>query len=192
MPELFTHIGMKLGISSKEGGCRVEIELYSTVEDIPLFDAQQDGYSLNFLKDKASAFAENVIQNITSESMSELERADAIYEYLIKNVEYGNIDDSYCYTAYGALVKGLAVCQGYSGAFNMLCDAAGVKSLAVYNDEHMWNVVLAEGKMYHYDVTFDDAGDTSYKKYYRISESEFIADNDHKNYVLPLPELFIK
>lgn len=161
---------------------------------MPLFDdgKGEDTDSLCSLVDKASYVSNKIAGNITDSDMSELEKADAVYEYLIKNVEYGDVNNPLSYTAYGALAGGKAVCQGYSGAFNMLCKAAGVMSLSVYNDDHMWNVVLADGQFYHYDVTFDDAGDNSYNKYYRINNTEFIPDDDHKNYTLPLYELFIK
>lgn len=185
---------MKLSISSKKGGIKLEIEFYSTVPEMSLFDddKSEDTDSLCSLIDKANFFSNKIAGNITDSDMSELEKADAVYEYLIKNVEYGDVSNPLSYTAYGALTEGKAVCQGYSGAFNMLCKAAGVMSLSVYNDDHMWNVVLADGQIYHYDVTFDDAGDKSYKKYYRINNTEFIPDDNHKNYTLPLYELFIK
>ena len=122
--------------------------------------------------------------------MDELEIADAVYEYLARNVEYGDTENPYSYTAYAALNDGKAVCQGYSSAFNILCNAIGVKSLAVFNDEHMWNVVLSDGKMYHYDATFGSSDEAFYKKYCRIPDAEFVPDEAHENYELPTFELF--
>lgn len=185
---------MKLSISSENGGSVLKAEFYSTVPEISLIDDSQreEADSLCGLIDTASDISKKIVSSITDSNMSELEKADAVYEYLIKNAEYGDANNPLSYTAYGALAEGKAVCQGYSGAFNMLCKAAGVMSLSVYNDDHMWNVVVADGQLYHYDVTFDDAGDNSYNKYYRINNTEFIPDDDHKNYTLPLYELFIK
>lgn len=189
MPEIFTHIGMKLRKSSKDGGCTIEIEFHSTAEDT-LFNGSIDIDTLKTLICNTKNISESISDGLASDYMSELEKADAVYECLIKSVEYGDTENPYSYTAYAALSDRIAVCQGYSAAFNMLCDALGVKALAVFNDEHMWNVVLSDGKLYHYDVTLDDAGSCSYRKYCRIPEEEFIEDDHHKNYTLPHIDLF--
>ncbi|MGN1121666.1 MAG: hypothetical protein ACI4RV_04810, partial [Eubacteriales bacterium] len=83
-----------------------------------------------------------------------------------------------------------AVCQGYSGAFNLLCAAAGVQSLAVANRTHMWNVVLQDGILYHFDVTYDDSGTPVQTLYRGVPQSEFVPDADHADYYLPEPALF--
>ena len=62
------------------------------------------------------------------------------------------------FTAYGALVNGKAVCAGYSRAFVLLCQAAGLDAIYIADTEmnHGWNAVRLEGVTYFIDCTFDD------------------------------------
>lgn len=63
------------------------------------------------------------------------------------------------YTAYGALVKRKAVCQGYSLAFELLMQQLGIPCAIVESDtmNHAWNAVQLDGAWYHVDVTWDDS-----------------------------------
>lgn len=63
------------------------------------------------------------------------------------------------YTAYGALVKREAVCQGYSLAFELLMQQLGIPCAIVESDSmnHAWNAVQLDGAWYHVDVTWDDS-----------------------------------
>ena len=49
----------------------------------------------------------------------------------------------------------------------------------------MWNVVLSNGKLYHYDTTFDDTDGDFGKSIKGILNDEFVPDDSHKNYRLP-------
>jgi hypothetical protein len=63
------------------------------------------------------------------------------------------------YSAYGAIVDGSAVCQGYAEAARLLLSMAGIEHYTLTGtaggDEHMWNVVVLDGEAYHMDVTWD-------------------------------------
>ena len=68
--------------------------------------------------------------------------------------------------AYGALVEGKAVCEGYTRAFQILCDRLDVKCWVIqgkalnFGDDgkvnHIWNCVQLEDSWYYVDVTWDD------------------------------------
>ena len=73
------------------------------------------------------------------------------------------------HSAYSAIIPGdefEPVCEGYAGAFKVLCDALGVTSTCVNGSmtslsNHMWNhVQLENGEWYLVDVTNGDAYDT--------------------------------
>ena len=71
--------------------------------------------------------------------------------------------------AYGALVNGSAVCEGYAHAMTLLCRLAGipcsmVTGMAVSGnrtDLHAWNVVDMDGELLQTDCTFNDQDHTS-------------------------------
>ncbi|WP_195891746.1 transglutaminase domain-containing protein [Anaeromassilibacillus senegalensis] len=62
--------------------------------------------------------------------------------------------------AYGALVKGTAVCEGYSRAYKAVLDALGIPCVLVRGTAggtaHMWCSVQVDGGWYAVDVTWDD------------------------------------
>ena len=67
--------------------------------------------------------------------------------------------------AYGILVGGSAVCNGYAQAFQAMAQAAGIDTVIVTGDAwsgatsgpHAWNRVLVDGQWVTVDVTWDDA-----------------------------------
>lgn len=91
------------------------------------------------------------------------------HNYLATTVEYrkakeGNpLESGYVQSAYGALIKGVSVCQGYSEAYKRILDAAGVPcdlvtGKVLEDDEwHAWNIVhLNHNRIHcHVDVTWD-------------------------------------
>jgi len=75
--------------------------------------------------------------------------------------------------AYGILVAGTAVCNGYAQAFQAMADAVGLETVIVTGEAssgvttggHAWNRVLVDGEWKTVDVTWDDrddVGDTSH------------------------------
>ena len=71
---------------------------------------------------------------------------------------YSEMDTTSAHSAYGALVDGQSVCQGYALAYKLLLDRTGVECVTVTSDDlnHMWNAVCLDGQWYYVDVTWDD------------------------------------
>jgi len=124
--------------------------------------------------------------------MTDVEKAKAIHDYIVKNTRYDyenyqkNTVPPESYTAYGVLIKGTGVCQGYSAAFNLLAKMAGIKSIGVSGEgkgaAHAWNMVKLDGKVGYIDVTWDDPlpdrGDKVSYDYFNIGEDQI--GKDHK------------
>ena len=86
-------------------------------------------------------------------------------DWFTENCSY-NTDGGNKHSAYGALINGEAVCDGYSHAFQLLCNRLGVTCTVVegtseFNsdaeDGHMWNCVKLGESWYHIDVTWNDS-----------------------------------
>lgn len=112
---------------------------------------------------------EKICEEILAEIPQELstyKKEKKIHDYLVENVAYGypegvDSEDSTAYNAYGALVEGKAVCNGYAQAMKLLCDLSGVKCELITGqadgENHAWNLVrLDDDEWYHVDVTWDD------------------------------------
>jgi len=115
--------------------------------------------------DKAKA----IINTLIKPNMNEYEKELAIYEYIVKNTEYDanaaingyTAESKNSYNAYGMLVNGRAVCQGYAEAADLLFTLAGIESILITGDDHgiphAWNIVKIDGEYYHVDSTLDDS-----------------------------------
>lgn len=135
---------------------------------------------------------ENKIDNILNDlpSGSDFEKEEYINNYIIENCKYddaaaqienieGNEND-----AYGALVDGSAVCEGYARAFQLLCNKADIDCVMVSgtvdNTNHAWNCVKIGGEWYQIDVTWNDTdGDKDYLQndYFNLTDSLMLEDH---------------
>lgn len=105
-------------------------------------------------------------------SMTEKEKAIVYYRWMSENCEY---HDSTLYpnrhNPHGALVEGVAVCDGLAYAYGMLLELEGIKYVCVpsLKNRHMFNEVVLDGDWYHVDVTsgvlfLDPIGDGRYNE----------------------------
>ena len=60
----------------------------------------------------------------------------------------------YDHTAAGLLLEGIAVCDGFSDSFKMICNELGIPCIIMGNASHAWNLVqMEDGKWYRVDIT---------------------------------------
>lgn len=83
------------------------------------------------------------------------------------------------FTAYGALVEGSAVCEGYSRAMQLVMNRLGipctlVSGLSLEGESHMWNLLEIEGRGYHLDLTWDDAEDRLHHTFFNLTTEEIL------------------
>lgn len=150
----------------------------------------EDGYG--FTKEQIEAnsveFSDAIsrILKKTEKAQNDFEKEVIIHDALCKAVvydsEYDYRDKNSVYSAYGALVNGHAVCEGYARAFKLLCRYAGIESILVTGNSrgvgHMWNMVNLENEWYHVDVTWDDLRQEPLHTYLNVTELYIRADHD--------------
>ena len=105
---------------------------------------------------------ELIAENIT-DTMTIKEKIKTIHDYIINHTEYDTLktkdinDKTYnSNTSYGVLFQGYGICSGYSDAMKLFLDRFNVVNYKISNDQHIWNLVLLDGKWYHLDLTWDD------------------------------------
>ena len=106
--------------------------------------------------------------------MTDFQKAATIYDYLAMNVTYdyavanqvGGSSSSFgkysCFSSYGAIHEGVAVCDGISAAFKLLCliegieaeEYSGMSVTAGGQGGHAWNKVRLGGNWYGVDATW--------------------------------------
>ncbi len=107
-----------------------------------------------------------------------------LHDLLCEAVTYNDdVTDPFIYTAYGALVNGKALCEGYSRAMQLLLGEFGINSALVTGvaggEGHMWNVVEIGGKWYHLDVTWNDIdAESSSHAYFNLTDEVILLDHN--------------
>ena len=145
----------------------------------------------------------NKIKEIRTQYKSNIDREVFVYKYILTHVEYSyqfELED--LYNAYGALVLGKAVCEGYSKAMKLLCDEFEIPCIIVSGfainqstgnrERHAWNIIKRPNGIFHVDATWDCNTYNLVKSviYYNVSDS-FIA-RDHFWNKTPYPECINK
>lgn len=128
---------------------------------------------------KLRAAASKIVGSLAP-GMSDYEKVKYFHDYIIKNCEYDTDSSAKghgnSYTAYGCLVEGRAVCEGYAMALDYLCEKAGIYSLLISGEStnsssqtvsHIWNKIQLDGKWYNVDATWDDPVSTLGEDYVR-------------------------
>lgn len=175
-PEIFWMTGT-MGFYSDES--MTVIQIYSN------FSPEEVSSRVSAMRSVANAFYATV-----PDGVSAFEREVMVHDYLIDHVEYDknvdtiNLDNNNpdTYTAYGALVNRISVCEGYVRAFQMLLNGLGVECVGVIgesqNQMHIWNAVKLDSDWYYVDPTWDDQEQTYARHLYCNVNREYLLE-DH-------------
>jgi len=150
------------------------------------------------LEDKSN----HIVSSIKTGTTDDYSVLISIYEFLQSNVCYdtqefnnmmssGRSGNPFSHNAYGALLNGLAVCDGYSSAFSLLLNKFGYESMSAIGElrqsassrvMHAWNIVKVQNRHYHMDVTSDSKvfgqfGCFSYN-YFALDDSDIEVNHD--------------
>lgn len=130
----------------------------------------------------------NVAQALFTQDMPPYARQKAVHDYIVGHTTYDTAENisPMSHTAYGCLVGGVAICDGYSYAANLLLEAGGIWSTVVSgrgrSEDHAWNIVKIEEEYYHMDATWDDPVSHDGKEvirydYYNITDAKMAQDH---------------
>lgn len=118
-------------------------------------------------------------------TMSEFERERILHDRLAARVQYA--ESANAHNAYGALVEGIAVCEGYAEALQCLLHATGIQSLIAMGSSinpgtgtpegHAWNVVRIDGNYYHTDLTWNDQDGFLFHAYFNLTDAAIAEDH---------------
>ena len=111
--------------------------------------------------------------------MTELEKARVYYTWICDNCvyDYQAGDESLSHTPYSLFTLGTAVCDGYTGAYNLLLKLEGIECTSLSNSSHIWTVATLDGTEYHIDTTWGDSGRTISYNYFAMTEERSWAEH---------------
>lgn len=105
------------------------------------------------------------------EGLTQLEKARVYYTWVCENCtyDYQAGDDSISHTPYGLFANRTAVCDGYTGAYNMFLKLEGISCSTVVQGDHIWTAATLDGMEYHIDTTWGDSGSAVSYDYFAMS-----------------------
>ena len=101
----------------------------------------------------------------------------SLHDYLCDNIYYPDLNSSdyfmSAHDAYGGLIEGRAVCQGYSDSFEIVCDYYNIPCICINGSSdgvgHMWNAVqMDDGVWYLLDSTWDDQESLTFYDFFLV------------------------
>ena len=187
-----------------------EFERLDDFEDFPIYNnnkgylnvrnsqelwiALEYGFLPNFVYDNSYAEtyfiqAKNILRNIITNDMSEIEKIKSIYDYIAYNYSYDydalKVNDRSLYACQyidGLFNQGRVVCEGFAKVFSMLCAIEGIEAVYTqgYPDVgsgHAWNYVNIDDNWYTICTTYAqykaDVADP-FGKFYDYSKIQWI------------------
>lgn len=108
-----------------------------------------------------------------TDTMSEYDKAKVYFTWLCGHCryDYHSTASSMSHSGYSALVDGLAVCDGYTAAYNLLLKLEGISCTTASTTDHIWTVATLDGQTYHIDPTWGDQSSSVDYRYFAMSEA---------------------
>ena len=109
-------------------------------------------------------------------AMSDYDKARVYFTWLCGHCryDYQSGDASMSHSGYSALVDGLAVCDGYTAAYNLLLKLEGIDCTTASTADHLWTVADLDGQWVHIDPTWgDQAAAVDYRYFAMTEEASF-------------------
>lgn len=120
---------------------------------------------------KKYTLLQNAVDVFQVNGINRYEKVKSIHDEICEIVTYPEIQGYYsdgspfygpmAHQPTGALLSGLAVCEGYAEAFKLICDREGIPCITILGEGggggHKWNYVkMDDGKWYLLDATWND------------------------------------
>ena len=115
--------------------------------------------------------AKAILRDIISDDMNDLEKIEAIYKYLVANVQYDHLvlsapntwEHYDSYFMEGVFNNQKAVCDGIAKSLVLLCNIEGIKCVEVSGNNHAWCEVKINNRWYVIDATHGNLGVSGYE-----------------------------
>ena len=177
-----------------------EYVTYSDYTEItPLFSVDQE--ALETARNRFDEAVDKILADAPVNG-SDYEKELYVNEYLISHCFY---DEEAAkkeevvaneQNAYGAIIDGKAVCEGYTRAFQLLCERLGIDCVPINGTcdnngsgepgNHIWNAVKISGDWYYVDATWNDfqpvtedykVTDIERHQYFNITTEQLLRDH---------------
>ena len=134
-----------------------------------------------------------ILRGIINDSMTDIEKAFAMYCWLVKNVQYDDgavaavdsdsIDNTElaAWGIEGSIFEGKAICDSFSKTFAVFCGMENIRCIQISGNNHAWNRIYlnldGSFKWYVVDPTWGNGDSGSFES---ASHSQFLYDDASK------------
>ncbi len=162
--QLSAMMGGELGETTENGVIiGMEYEIVST-ENISDAYISGDYSELTDVEIETIELAEEVIDEVIEDGMTDYEKEVAIYDWMFENIKHDDgitvaipTTGDYCDNPYGVLTTHKAVCVGYATTFRLFMQMLEIECMVVHDIylSHSWDLVNIDGGWYHTDLYMD-------------------------------------
>ncbi len=134
-----------------------------------------DESEIEYYREETMAYAIDVHDRMWAEGritadMTEYEKAKVYFDWVCNHCRYDYGDNIMSHSGYQAFTTGLAVCDGYVAAYNLLLRLEDIDCGTWSTAKHIWTVAELDGKTYHIDPTWGDQTNGIDDRYFAMTK----------------------
>lgn len=110
-------------------------------------------------------------------NMNQYEKAKVYFAWICNNCRYDHATNSssMSHTGYRLFAEKLAVCDGYTAAYNLLLKLEGIACGTYSTDDHIWTIAELDGQTFHIDTTWGDQNAGVDYRFFGMTAADAIA-----------------
>lgn len=107
--------------------------------------------------------------------MTEYEKARVYFAWICENCRYDHTSAGMSHTGYRLFAEKIAVCDGYTAAYNLLLKLEDIDCGTYSTEDHIWTTATLDGQAYHIDTTWGDQSYGVEYRYFAMTEADAAA-----------------
>ena len=152
---------------------RVTMTFSSSLYGDDLIDSYREATMQYAIEVHDTMWADGLITPV----MSDYDKARVYFDWICGQCryDYDCDDNSMSHSGYNVFAVGLAVCDGYTAAYNLLLKLEGISCTTISTESHIWTIATLDGVEYHIDTTWGDWTEPAAYRYFAMTEAEALA-----------------
>jgi DNA-binding MarR family transcriptional regulator len=107
--------------------------------------------------------------------MTEYDKARVYFAWICESCRYDHTYEDMSHSAYRLFDEGIAVCDGYTAAYNLLLKLEGIDCGTWSAADHIWTTAELDGHTYHIDTTWGDQTYGVEYRYFAMTEADAVS-----------------
>jgi len=142
-----------------------------TFSAVDLEPAQVEAYRTAALEAALSVRKQLWDEGLLTGAMTETEKAWVYYNWICDHCTYDFSagKGSLSHLPYSLFALGTAVCDGYTGAYNLFLKLEGIRCRGLSNNGHIWTVAVLDGTEVHIDTTWGDSTGITDERFFAMT-----------------------